>query len=843
VKGSSSARVLLGAGTVLAAVLAVLFWRALFQDRVLAPTDLIFTSPFFADQAPPGFSHPSNPLLYDQVYQFAPWRRFARESLLSGHLPLWNPHSLSGTPFIATQQTAIFYPINLLLLAVPFERTFVWSAILRLWTAGMLTFLLARRLGLSPPSALIPAFGFMLSGFLIVGIGHSHTGAALWLPGIVLGAELAVTARTRAAGFCAVALLALVVGVQFTAGHIETSVDMVIATTLYLLIRWHQLGWSRAQTAKAKLQPLLLFAAGVTLGTGLGAAQLLPFLEWLPLSEEAGASAPSNTLPLLDLSSLKNLAMLPLFVFPNMYNRPTWDTPYFNFLPWGHSYHSDMLYVGLLTFLLAIVALLRSWRAVPVVRAWGLVFLIAMGRALYLPVFDWFNHLPLLELGKPHMFRLIGSFSVCLLGGFGAQALFADGTSGKAHIGQLWRHLCAGVIVGGVVLMLVGKIVLPASRDWLIAHDREAAVAFDRFFGNEPRPPQFFDPMAQRMADNTIMAFRLRNVGMYAPAAIAAAALLVGLLARRRGWSRQLRAAMVVLAAGDLLGFAWGYNPTIVRRDFYPAPPIVDTLARDTTLFRFSATSRDLNTDAHMMFGLSDVRGYDFPTLRYATYAGLVPEHVLPWRNFTFAGFDSPLLRVLNLKYVFADSQRVPLSPELVARVIPAGRGRLWELRDPQPRSFMVYQERTVRTDDEAAELLRRQPDAVFSRVLLSADQRALPADIADTAEGRGAADVSAIEYGAQRAVWRVKTDRAGYLFTGDSYYPGWRAELDGRPTTIYRANLAFRAVRVPAGEHVIVHRFEPLSVRIGLAVTAGSLAGVLALLLAAWRGVSRSPR
>src|SRR5262245_1847787 len=195
-----------------------------------------------------------------------------------------------------------------------------------------------------------------------------------------------------------------------------------------------------------------------------------------------------------------------------------------------------------------------------------------MGRALYLPVFDWFNHLPLLELGKPHMFRLIGSFSVCLLGGFGAQALFADGTSGKAHIGHLWRHLCAGVIVGGVVLMLVGKIVLPASRDRLMAHDREVAAAFDRFVGKEPRPPQVFDPMAQRVAEIRNNAFRLRNVEMYAPAAIAAAALLVGLLARRRGWSRQLRAAMVVLAAGDLLGFAWGYNPTIARRDFYPAP-------------------------------------------------------------------------------------------------------------------------------------------------------------------------------------------------------------------------------------------------------------------------------
>jgi len=840
VKLSSDGRAVLGAAAVLAAVLTLLFWRALFQDQVLAPTDSIFKTAFFADLAPAGFSRPSNPLLFDQVYQFAPWRRFARESLLAGHLPLWNPYSLSGTPFIATQQSAVFYPINLLLLAVPFERTFVWSAILRLWTAGMLTFLLARRLGLSPLPGLISALAFMLSGFLVVGIGHPHTGAALWLPGIVLAAEVALAAHTRAAALRAIALLALVVGVQFTAGHIETSVDILIGSTLYLLIRWRQLVWSGAGTVGARLRPLIVFWAGVAIGVGIGAIQLLPFLEWLPLSEEAGNRA-GAAFVLFDPGTLKNLLLLPLFVFPNVYNKPTWDLPYFDFLPWGRNYHADVLYVGVLPFLLAIVALLRCWRTAPVVRAWGIVGLIALGRALYLPVFDWLNHLPLLELGKPHMFRLIGSFSVCMLAGFGAQALFADGRDTTARLGALWRGLCATVLAGGIALMLIGKVLLPSHREGLIALDRALADNFHQSVGDERRPAESLDREAQRMATNTIMAFRLHNVAMYAPAAIAGAALLIGWLARRRGWSAWLRWAFLVLVAGDLMGYAWGYNPTVSRNVFYPAPPILTTMARDTTLFRFSATVRDLTADAHMMFGLSDVRGLDFPTRWYATYAGLVPEHVA-WRKITFDGFDSPLLRVLNVKYVFADRQRVPLSPDRVERVTSAGRGRLWELRNPQPRSFMVYQARAVRTDKETAGLLRQEPEAVFSRVLLSADPGNLPGDAADPADGQGTGDAGAIEYGPQRSAWRVRTDRAGYLFTGDAYYPGWKAELDGQPTTVYRANLAFRAVRVPAGEHVVVYRYEPTSVRVGLAVAAVSLSAVAALLIAAWAGRGRPP-
>ena len=85
------------------------------------------------------------------------------------------------------------------------------------------------------------------------------------------------------------------------------------------------------------------------------------------------------------------------------------------------------------------------------------------------------------------------------------------------------------------------------------------------------------------------------------------------------------------------------------------------------------------------------------------------------------------------------------------------------------------------------------------------------------------------------RSVWRVRTDRAGYLFTGDAYYPGWNAELDGKPATLYRANIAFRTVWVPAGEHVVVQRYQPHSVRAGLILAGVSLIIASVLLIAAW--------
>ncbi len=78
-------------------------------------------------------------------------------------------------------------------------------------------------------------------------------------------------------------------------------------------------------------------------------------------------------------------------------------------------------------------------------------------------------------------------------------------------------------------------------------------------------------------------------------------------------------------------------------------------------------------------------------------------------------------------------------------------------------------------------------------------------------------------EYTAERVKVRVASEAEGYLVLADSYYPGWRAWVDGEPATIERAFVALRAVAVPAGEHVVEFAFEPESWRIGAVVSLGA--------------------
>jgi uncharacterized membrane protein YfhO len=50
---------------------------------------------------------------------------------------------------------------------------------------------------------------------------------------------------------------------------------------------------------------------------------------------------------------------------------------------------------------------------------------------------------------------------------------------------------------------------------------------------------------------------------------------------------------------------------------------------------------------------------------------------------------------------------------------------------------------------------------------------------------------------------------------------------VDGRPVPIERANYAFRAVALPAGQHTVSMVYRPPAVTLGVLVSALSLIGV----------------
>jgi hypothetical protein len=812
------------AAAFLALVLLVFFHTALPRGRVLSPAGIIFDTPVFASSTPdpkPG----GNALLFDQVYQFTPWRSFAREELLAGRLPLWNPYSSSGTPLVATLQSAVFYPINLALLVVEFERAFLWSAFLRLWLAGFGTYLLARRYWLELLPALIAALAFMFSTFLVAWLGHPHANVAICLPWLVLFMEQLTNAASRRGRLRASAALAITTAAVLTGGHAETALHVLLTACVYAAARWIQM---RSEiSSPALLRRGGLMGIGLTLGAGIAAVQLLPFLEWLPLSEEYGTRGGRECDP-LSLGFVRELPSLLAGVFPNAYGNPTWAGSYWSFNPWS-SYNEGALYVGAIPLALAVTALLTGW-ADPFVRVWAAIGGLALAMALRLPGFDALQHLPLLELANSGRLRLIVAFSVALLSGFGAQALVAEPARRSARRGlAVSLSAVAGL---GAVLLLAGRVVLPGYDaqigDYVQRHIARTVAHGDTL----PRSMAICDGRVASCLSDIERAYSPGNVELYLPALVAAAALVVLRFGRRR----VLLSALLVLTAVELVGTGSDYNPTIARDDFYPTPRLMAQSAELQGNGRVVFLQQTMYPDAQLLFGVREARGLDYPLRWYSQYLNATEDRI-PWidNGALIRTVNSPLTRALAVDYVVTTAGELPWAGPNLVEVARDGELVLARVPEPTRRGRLISSAIIAADDEEALEILGSDPDAISQRAVLS-DTPAARALVASLTNGVVvAAEAELLRDEPRRQVWQVTSSVPALLVVADTYYPGWRATIDGESAAIMRANLAFRAVLVPPGEHVIEFRYEPRSVRIGLWISSVSLLIVLGLLIAGW--------
>ena len=80
-----------------------------------------------------------------------------------------------------------------------------------------------------------------------------------------------------------------------------------------------------------------------------------------------------------------------------------------------------------------------------------------------------------------------------------------------------------------------------------------------------------------------------------------------------------------------------------------------------------------------------------------------------------------------------------------------------------------------------------------------------------------------------------VETEAPGLLVMSDVHAPGWKASVNDQPATLLRANYAFRAVFVPAGEHRVTFHYEPLAFQVGALLSGFALLVLVVGLPISW--------
>ncbi len=140
----------------------------------------------------------------------------------------------------------------------------------------------------------------------------------------------------------------------------------------------------------------------------------------------------------------------------------------------------------------------------------------------------------------------------------------------------------------------------------------------------------------------------------------------------------------------------------------------------------------------------------------------------------------------------------------------------VWRVPDAQPRSWVVG--RTRIADGRAAFQALLHPSFEPSKdAILAGGPR-----LAGSAGFRGTSRLLALR--PDRVRVEAEASEPGLLVLADAYDPGWTATVDGRAAPVLRANVAFRAVPVPAGRHEVEMVYRPRAVVRGLALTLASL-------------------
>jgi len=776
------------AACLLLAVLCLGFFWPVLLGHVLLPAErLFFADPLFVQHRPPDVSEWQNPILMpDLVGQMYPWRHFASQAVRSGQIPLWNPYSACGMPFLANDQSAVLNPTNLLLnsvLSPPRAQTaFV---LLCLLGSCLFTYGLVRSLGAVPVAAVLSGMTFGFSGFIFVWLGLPLAATAMWLPAL-LWATHRLALRPTASG---TALIAGIIGWQFLSGHLSTSVQMLAFWAIFA--SYEIISSRRSQLAARTRRLTAMLALALILGCGLGASQLLPLREYFGLSTiadggrsrwSADSTAESLRHGLLGNGwFLRSVARgeIALLFNPEAHGNPAFQD--YRKHPQYGNYAERSSYPGALALLVLLAGLVRppppGHRRFFLIAAW-----VILGILLHLPILNLATYLPVLRLTAPERMRFV--FSLC--------AAVSLGLAASAWLRRPERNSRP---IPAALWLAAALLVIPAT-----------SLAIQGLSHLHPR-------LAELSKGDVV----LRFAKLFAPAAAAAVlSLLLFLAARRRVSATSLAAALLLVTLFDLLLFGARWHALSRPRNVLPLLPEIRRMRELAGSSRITGQSVVFRPNLSVAYHAYDTRVYDPISVgRYvALMEALAGEEpgAAPAISLGTAAPNPTFARLTSAEYRWeTDASGVPI---------------LRRLSSALPRAY-------VTTAAHACDAR-----SALGRIASGVDPWAITLIEGSFPSGPGERPVIPARlktYGPHRISIEAEASDPAWLVLTDVYYPGWRADINGREVAIRPANYAFRAVPIPAGASTVTFSYEPSSYRLGLFIALLSLAILTSISVASW--------
>ncbi len=780
----------------------------------------------------------------DGTFTFFPRKVFTRRAFGRGEIPFWNPFNLAGAPFMADPHTALFYPLNILHLLMLPSEAFSLIAVLQLFLGGFFMFRFLREIGLSRPPAALGGFLFQCNSFIITHlVNPTNVDSAIWLPAMLWVFE---RGRNRGETFRTIGLLSLTMAMTVLGGFPPIIVyafycfgAYAVASALTSFIRGQK---------QETLRILAVTAGAFTLAFLLTAIQTFQTLELIRFSGRS----------VNDLEWFRSIFLPPetliTYLVPDFFGPAIkgWIGAVIDGFRgnggagfWRNSYQENAGYLGVFPLFLAMAGLV-VYRKNRVAVFFGVLAIVSILLTTGSPLFyAGYYLLPGFKFSRICRIVFLYGVSIAVLASFGFSWLLERKTPGTARLLArlvFWGGFCTLIMLLPLSLPLFGtEDLLRSLGDLENGVDGEGGFWTARFTA-------WLVAWRRILWNYNDWYFSL--VRFWGLLLIPAGISLV--YVRRKLGRRLYIGAMFYVIFLDLLLFASGF--LMFQYEMYPVqvPESIERISAQKKLFRISRYGEFrevLPPNSGLFYGLYDIQGSNALLVdKFGRLTELIDPNIYIGNKKVISvssleALGSPILDLLNVRYIlsarFLPDERGTGAEEndneLGMRRVYAGEINLYENMEVLPRAFLVHGALKVDGENDClGKMAEGEVDYRKTLLLLEDPPFPLPPE-ADQGESK----VAVLNYGLNDVTISTESDRDGFLFLSDLFYPGWKCLVDGEPAGIYRANYIFRGIPLKAGKHSVKFSYRPTYWIHGVVV---SLLGLACLAVLITRPARKAP-
>lgn len=699
-------------------------------------------------------------------------------------------------------QSAVMYPLTWLYTLLPMGDAFSVMVLLVPFLTMVFTYLLLRHFKLSQSGSIFGAITFAFSGVMSVWMEENPavSQSMIWLPLLVLLVDLLITNPKRLWFF----LFSITTAVMMSSGFLQMCIYELIFIAAFSLFRIVQLQLSGEKTAK---RIFMVFLAGLT--------GLLLVSPYLALTWESYRLSPRE---FAKIPEIRTIFLVQWSHIISLFN-PDWlgNPGSYNYKNIG-SYYDKILFIGVIPLLFALFKLFLKKN--PLERFLIIMAGVTMFFGFSSPVTQWLfdQPIPILSSMLPSRIFYLSTFALSLFAAFGFEHAKRQEFFDKLPI--LLRsvgifYLSIIIVIEMFIIVALTEYNLPTFELGRIAHTvREYIVV----------------SLTQSPDIQSIVS---RNV--FVSIILTAGSIMAFLIAKRFTVSRIFLPVLFILLTAVSAWYFSNKSYYFGERQFmYPDNPLLTELQQRAGMNRiaFADDLSRIKSSFNVPFELYSPEGLN-PVFAHR-YGQLIKSPLIhgkltndiprisvdldlkrPATDATASAMTKKLLSLLNISHI-VESKTGTWYEKTYPTHIQVWENdyfRLWKNPDAFPRAYMVSTIETIRNPQE---ILTRMYDEQFDlhTTAIVEEPLTLPLSVNQAMEP---SVVEITNYRLNDVTMQVQTPNGGLLFLSDTYAPGWKAQVDGVETPVYRTNFIFRGVMVPTGTHTVTMYYEPQSFIFGI--------------------------